>query len=169
MNLKVLIVIFFCLPLMTIGQIFEKPNKNPKTQTMAITSPSTHQVLKFKDSLDLKPEIVSVEFKDKNIRLNKSFRFNIHFESAYINVHDSLFIKVYLSRNKEDGQLYYGMRWGYFIEKKLAFLRFAKSNYIETIYNYDLDKQKYTTPNSFSIGNKDVAGYFKINYFYQLQ
>ena len=93
-------------------------------------------VAAHKDNLKLTLTIDSVEFSDKTIKTNFSKTISIGFESDYLRINDSLYIKVFIARNQEYGKKFYTWNWDYLKKRGSQFVSMGKNYYTEMEYGH---------------------------------
>src|SRR4051812_9702506 len=87
---------------------------NDEPSEFEIIKPRSSSVVKqHRDILQLTLMIDSVEIQNKTIRPNFKKTFKIGFESDFIKVNDSLYIKIFIARNQEYGSKFYTWKWDY--------------------------------------------------------
>ncbi|MBM3415804.1 MAG: hypothetical protein FJY20_04995 [Bacteroidetes bacterium] len=110
--------------------------------------------------------IDSVEFSDKTIKTSFNKTIIIGFESDYLKINDSLYIKIFITKNQEYDKKFYSWNWDYLKKRGSQFFPMGKSYYDEMEYgntvpangNFGRDLGTYGTP-----------GYIIYHYHYRIE
>lgn len=123
-------------------------------------------VLAHKDRLKLTLTIDSVEFSDKTIKTNFNKTIIIGFESDYLRINDSLYIKVFIARNQEYDKKFYSWDWDYLKKRGTQFFSMGKGYYDEMEYGNTVPAK-----GNFGrgLGTYGTPGYIIYHYHYRLE
>ena len=132
-----------------------------------IIKPSPSSVVKqHRDILQLTLIIDSIQIQNKMIRPNFKKTFKIGFESDFIKVNDSLYIKIFIARNQEYGSKFYKWKWDYLKKRGSQFYSQGISLYEIMDFNGTLD------PNGsqgHGVGIENTPGFVMYYYRYKLE
>lgn len=123
-------------------------------------------VQNHKEQLKLTLLIDSIQIGKKIWKLNFQRTLDINFESDYLQVKDSIYIRIFIARNQEYGKKFYSWKWDYLEKKdgkynKLGSSYYAPMNFnqpIQTIGNYGE-----------GIGTEGESDYLMFFYRYRLE
>ncbi|HSZ87337.1 MAG TPA: hypothetical protein VK787_14995 [Puia sp.] len=97
-----------------------------------------------------------------NFRITAS----ISFESEYIQVKDSLYLKIFISRNQEYGNKFYTWKWDFLKKKNGQFYSQGVSQYEIMYYNGSLD---INGSQGHGVGVEGTPGFVMYYYRYKLE
>lgn len=109
-------------------------NYDEYSEQPVVMPPSTCVVTAHKDNLKLTLTIDSIDIGSKTIRTNFSKTIIIGFESDYLKINDSLYIKIFIARNQEYGKKFYTWNWDYLKKRGSKFFSMGKNYYSELEY-----------------------------------
>lgn len=132
-----------------------------------IVKPSPTQVVnQHKANLELILIIDSIQFQNKTIQPKFRRTINIEFESDYIQVKDSFYIKIFISRNQEYGRKFYSWKWDYLIRRNGTYNSLGTSFYETMEYYGRLDGNGGM---GHGVGIEGTKGYIMYYYRYSLK
>ncbi len=119
-----------------------------------------------KDKLKLTLAIDSVEFSDRTIKTHFNNTITIGFESDYLKINDSLYIKVFIARNQEYGKKFYSWNWDYLKKRGTQFFSMGKGYYDAL----EIGNTIPATGNSGQgLGTYGTPGYIIYHYHYRIE
>ena len=136
-------------------------------------SESTNKVYKefpvkrHKRKLELTLIIDSIKIADKTFKANTLTTEKVKYETGYIKINDSLFIKVFISRNEEYGKKFYSWKWDYLKKGIAAYQKLGSSFYSPIFYKSDYYFEVGGMGQG--IGIEGSSGYLMIYYKYKLK
>ncbi|HYV93692.1 MAG TPA: hypothetical protein VE978_18095 [Chitinophagales bacterium] len=126
-----------------------------------------YNVKKFKNHITLVLFIDSIEYSNFTDTKVLSYTIPIVNESNILKLNDSLFFKVFVSRNYKYGQKYYSWNWDYF-RKTGKCLQFIQDSGDTNLY-YNSSTTLTQGGSGQGIGSKGEADYFMIYYRYKIE
>ncbi len=142
-------------------------NSDEEPSEFEIIKPSPSSVVsQHKEKLQLTLIIDSIQVQNKTIRPNFRKTFDIGFESDYIQVNDSLYIKIFIARNQEYGLKFYSWKWEYLKKRNTTFSSLGISFYNDMDYNGSLDANGGM---GHGVGIEGTKGYIMYYYRYNLK
>lgn len=123
-------------------------------------------VQQHKDNLHLTLIIDSIIVEKKTLLPNFYISMPIAFESDYIKVNDSLYVKIFISRHQEYGKKFYTWKWDYLQKKDGQFRSFGQSMYETMDYNGTVERKSVQ---GHGVGEKGKPGYVMYYYRYSLE
>jgi hypothetical protein len=132
-----------------------------------IIKPRPSAVVKqHKENLQLTLIIDSIRIENRTILPNFKKTFEIGFESNFIRVNDSLYIKIFIARNLEYGSKFYTWKWDYLKKRGSQFYSQGMSLYEVMDINGPLD---IYGAQGHGIGIENEPGYIMYYYRYRLK
>ena len=123
-------------------------------------------VNQFKPELKLTFLMDSVIVGKKSYTLNLKNTTQIEYESDYIQVFGDYYIKIFISRNQEYGEKFYGWRWDYLKKTGSTFTKIGYNYYSRIEYDKPMPS-KFTSGSGF--GTEGEKDYLMIYYRYRIE
>ena len=126
------------------------------------------EVIEFKDSLHLILKVDKITLGEQEYPINKLFEKNINYETGEIKLTDQLSIRIYVSRNQEEGEKFYSWNWAYYRHGRVI-KQIGTSGYHRM--NYGTDYQLNFSPSceSQGIGVEKTPDFILICYRYKIE
>lgn len=112
---------------------------NSETDFSILKPPPTSIVQHHKDNLKLTLIVDSIILGQRKVIPNFRITTPISFESDFIQVKDSLYLKIFISRNQEYGNKFYSWKWDFLKKKNGQFYSQGISQYEIMDYNGSLE------------------------------
>ncbi|HVY74632.1 MAG TPA: hypothetical protein VG890_07365 [Puia sp.] len=128
--------------------------------------PATAVVHQHKNNLRLTLVIDSIIFGERKILPDFRITIPINFESGYIRVKDSLYIKIFIARNQEYGNKFYTWKWDFLKRRSDQYLFLGGSFYEVMDFNGSLDRGG---SEGVGIGTQGDDDYIMYYYRYKLE
>jgi hypothetical protein len=123
-------------------------------------------ILQHKNNLTLTLVIDSIILDKKTITPNFKTTIPISFESGFIHVNDSLYIKIFIARNQEYGSKFYTWKWDYLKKQASGFVSMGQSTYEIMDFNGSLESEGVQ---GHGIGVEGTEDYMMYYYRYKLE
>jgi hypothetical protein len=137
-------------------------------ENFAILKPPQSSIVKqHKDNLKLTLIVDSIVLGQRKVVPNFHIATPISFESDYIQVRDSLYLKIFISRNQEYGSKFYSWKWDFLKKKNGRFYSQGQSQYGVMDYNGILTKDDWSQGHG--VGVKGTPEYVMYYYRYKLE
>ena len=128
--------------------------------------PASAVVQAHKDNLKLTLIIDSFSVGEKTIIPHFRAIIPISFESDYIQIKDSFYLKIFLIRNQEYGKKFYSWKWNYLRKRQNHFISYGYSEYVIMDYNKSISQDG---SNGMGIGISGTDEYLMYYYRYKLE
>lgn len=123
-------------------------------------------VPKHKKQLKLTLQIDSVRTGNIVRKMNTQHTYDINYESDYIQINDSLHIKIFIARNQEYGKKFYSWKWDYLKKTGSNYNSLGSSFYYALDYNQPISEYSSHGQGLNAEGDPD---YLMIYYRYKLE
>ena len=132
-----------------------------------IIKPSPSAIVnQHKDNLQLTLIIDSIQIQNRTILPNFKKTFKIGFESDFIRVNDSLYIKIFIARNQEYGSKFYSWKWDFLKKRGSQFYSLGISAYEMMDFNGRINP---SGSQGHGVGIEDTPGFVMYYYRYKLE
>lgn len=163
--MKIFLIFCFCFSFYVLEAQDTTSIKEP-TEFEIIKPSASVIVNQHKDNLQLTLIIDSIQIEDRTIRPNFKKTIRISYESDYIQVNDSLYIKIFIARNQEYGSKFYSWKWDYLKKRKSGFVSQGISSYEQMDFNGSLDANKGM---GHGVGIEGARGFIMYYYRYKIE
>ena len=140
--------------------------ENYDTDFSILKPPPTSIVQQHKDNLKLTLIVDSIILGQRKVIPNFRLTTSIIFESDYIQVKDTLYLKIFISRNQEYGSKFYSWKWDFLKKKNGQFYSQGISQYEIMDFNGSLD---INGSQGHGVGIEDTPGFVMYYYRYRLE
>ena len=163
--MKRLIIFLFCISV-AIPITAQSQKETSEAESHLLKPPSSAIVQEHKDNLKLTLIVDSIILGQRRIIPNFQITIPITFESDYIQVKDSLYLKIFISRNQEYGRKFYSWKWDFLKKINNHFYSKGVSNYEIMDFNGNLNPNGSEGHGVGIEGTKDFVMYY---YRYRLE
>ena len=163
--MKLSTTFYLCL-FLTISNLVKGQTERSENEFEILKPPQTSIVLQHKDNLKLTLIVDSIIVGKKKIKLNFKTTLQLSSESDYIQVKDSLYIKIFIARTQEYGNKFYMWKWDFLKKRADNFHSQGVSQYETMDFNGNID------PNGsygHGVGIEGTKDYIMYYYRYRLE
>ena len=151
-----------------LGQAQDEKGFEENSTEFSILKPSPEAVVKeHKINLKLTLIIDSIILYNKKVIPFFRTTIPISFESDYIRVNDSLYLKIFIARNQEYGSKFYSWKWDFLKKKSSQYYSQGISSYEMMDFNGSLNSQNGSIGHG--VGTEGTPTYVMYYYRYKLE
>lgn len=165
LTINVKTLFYFCL-LLAVSHLAKGQTEHSENEFDILKPPPSSIVQQHKENLHLTLIIDSITVGQKKIKPNFQTTLQLSFESDYIQVRDSLYIKIFIARAQEYGNKFYMWKWDFLKKRANSFHSQGVSQYETMDFNGSID------PNGsygHGVGIEGTKEYIMYYYRYRLQ
>ena len=156
---------YLCL-FLTITNLAEAQTERVVNDTQIIEPSSASIVKQFKDNLKLTLIVDSIIVGRKKIIPHFKTTLQISYESEYIQVKDSFYIKIFIARTQEYGSKFYMWKWDFLKKRANNYISQGKSEYETMDFAKAIDPKDN---NGHGVGEEGTSNYIMYYYRYSLE